>query len=154
MSRSNKRRLKTNSNELDITSLLDVLVILLVFLLKSYNPSDLKVELAKDLTLPTSKSKDLAPFASILQINSKNEVFIGAKSIGKIENKNDLNFIGEALAEELKKVSSEQVQKKIITLNILLDQELPYLILKNLMDTAGTVGYQKFKFLVRARYQQ
>ena len=158
MKKFGTRKLKKSDNDLDITSLLDVLVILLVFLLKSYNASDLKVNLAKDLTLPDSKSEDLAPFASVLQINSKKEVFLGSKSIGTLGEDNNLSFIREALYTELKKTKESdrkksESKKSVITLNILLDQELPYRILKNLMDTAATVGYQQFKFLVRARYQ-
>lgn len=50
---------KRRESELDITSLLDILVILLVFLLKSYNSSELKVNVVDNLNLPSSESREL-----------------------------------------------------------------------------------------------
>ena len=46
--RFNNRR-KAEPVDLDITSLLDILVIMLVFLLMNYNASDLQLDLVKDL---------------------------------------------------------------------------------------------------------
>ena len=65
-----KSRSKKEPLDLDITSLLDVLVILLVFLLKSYNASDLKLNLVKDLVVPNSDARTLGHHAVIVQVNS------------------------------------------------------------------------------------
>lgn len=52
--------------DIDITSLLDVLVILLVFLLKSYNASDLTLDLVDNVKLPSSNTRLLGNNAVIV----------------------------------------------------------------------------------------
>ncbi|MGH1469517.1 MAG: hypothetical protein ACRBBP_11715, partial [Bdellovibrionales bacterium] len=64
-----KRKKKRNYEveDIDITSLLDILVILLVFLLKSFNDSDLTLDLVNELALPYSMSRGAANNGVILQ---------------------------------------------------------------------------------------
>ena len=50
------RKRNREAVDVDITSLLDILTILLVFLLKSYNASDLKLDLTKNLEMADSAS--------------------------------------------------------------------------------------------------
>src|SRR3989339_683235 len=82
-------RLKKGSGdkalELDITSLLDILVILLVFLLKSYNASDLKLDLLGKIELPDSVSRTLGNDSVILQVNRDKKVWINNVYAGDIQ---------------------------------------------------------------------
>ena len=79
-----RKRAKAEPMEIDITSLLDILVILLVFLLKSYNASDLKLDLVKNLTVPDSKARKLGNHAVIIQVDKNSNVWVEKKIIGKI----------------------------------------------------------------------
>jgi biopolymer transport protein ExbD len=159
----NRRRVK-NELDLDITSLLDILVILLVFLLKSYSASDLRVDLVENLTLPPSVSEDFGETSVIVQVNRKQEIWVNDESIGRLVAKNQ---IIESLASKLKEIkevelqaieanrslaSSEEVdqkKEKLDRINLILDEEIPYQVMRQVMHTAATSGFPEFKFIVR-----
>lgn len=155
-----KLKLKKREKELmdiDITSLLDILVILLVFLLKSYNASDLKLDLAKGLSLPNSKSRLLGNHAAIVQVNKNKELFINNKKIGNLTSgrkiaslETELKKIKEKEDEEEPKKNAKKKNRRNI--NIVLDRELQYKDMKKIMHTAAMVGYTNFKFIVKGDY--
>jgi biopolymer transport protein ExbD len=161
-------RKKRVVSDLDITSLLDVLVILLVFLLKNYNPSDLKIDLISKLDLPESQSIELGHDSIIIQIDKNQEVFINNKSIGIVAgNEEFIPFLGDKLNEykdaELKKElalglrtpSSEidglPMNKRKV--NIVLDKTIPYSTMRKVMHTAALSGFPQFKFIVKGKFQ-
>ena len=84
-----QQRRDRNATEVDITSLLDVLVILLVFLLKSYNASDLTLDLAKDITLPNSNTEILGNHAVIVQVNKDSKMFVNNEEVGAVIGNSD-----------------------------------------------------------------
>jgi len=159
----NRRRLK-NELDLDITSLLDILVILLVFLLKSYSASDLRVDLVENLSLPPSVSEDFGEMAVIVQINRRQEIWVNDESIGRLVAKNQ---IIESLSEKLKEIKENELQvleasrnlasdeeisskkEKLGRINLILDEEIPYQVMRQVMHTAATSGFPEFKFIVR-----
>ncbi len=148
-----KSRSKKEPLDLDITSLLDVLVILLVFLLKSYNASDLKLNLVKDLVVPNSDARTLGHHAVIVQVNSHKKLFINNKEIGSITQSGE----NQVLLEALKKIKSEEKlrnpasepEKKV---NLVFDEGIPYKIMKSVMHTSALAGYTEFKFIVQGNY--
>jgi biopolymer transport protein ExbD len=170
----NKKRLKRESKEfeVDITSLLDILVILLVFLLKSYNASDLKLEVVKNLNLPQSKSQDLGHMAVIIQVDSERAVWINDKKIGSFRDTpgDKIDLLYSALEEEGKKQDKEiedlkgralaQIDESALKkrqanrkkVNIVLDQSLPYTVLRKVMHTAAMAGFPEFKFIVQGNF--
>lgn len=159
----NRRRIK-NELDLDITSLLDILVILLVFLLKSYSASDLRVDLVENLTLPPSVSEDFGEMAVIVQINRKQEIWVNDESIGRLVAKNQ---IIQNLSTKLKEIKEQELQsieadrnlasveeknekkEKLNRINLILDEEIPYQVMRQVMHTAATSGFPEFKFIVR-----
>ncbi len=162
------KRKKQNVIDLDITSLLDILTILLVFLLKNYNPSDLKVNLVGNLDLPTSVSSDFGHDSIIVQVDEKQEVFINNKSIGVING--NAEFV-PFLAEQLNAYKDAEIKKEIAMgvrspssevdglsmdkrkINIVLDKNIPYSTMRKVMHTAALSGFPQFKFIVRGKYQ-
>ena len=169
--RKQKRRERKEPLDIEITSLLDILVILLVFLLGVYNTTDLdNVNLIENLTLPISKSPESGNKAIILQVNRKKEVWLEGEKIGQIELRKEgrgkvIEFLleslskkreeaglkakaslGREIAEEKGKGEKDKDPKRI---NILLDEELPYQVLQKIMHTSATAGYTEFKFLVQ-----
>ena len=105
---SKRYRRNTDVEDIDITSLLDILVILLVFLLKSFNDSELSVELANELSLPYSLSRVAGHDGTILQVNARKQVFLNS------------SVIGDIASEKTKKdlVSEETSRKKLAELKI------------------------------------
>jgi biopolymer transport protein ExbD len=167
----NKRRKsvlnkKKKEVDVDITSLLDILVILLVFLLKSYNPSDLKLDVKNNLSMPKSTSKKLGNMSVTIQVAKDRKVYVNNKEIGRIsKSASNISF----LAKELKKqreidaksikdyakrsvASNDQVLKKKKEsqkqVNIVMDKSLSYAVMQKVMHTSATAGYPKFKFIV------
>jgi len=147
--------------DLDITSLLDILVILLVFLLKSYNASDLKLDLVKNMLLPQSISRTLGNNAVIIQVNKDRSIWVNYKQIGELDNNEKVEILFSTLTEikkqEKEKIDNVRVLASDITeqnkqINIVLDKSLPYKVLRQIMHTSALAGYPNFKFIVEGNY--
>ncbi|MBT7610843.1 MAG: hypothetical protein HN576_13865 [Bacteriovoracaceae bacterium] len=154
------RKFKKENKEvldLDITSLLDILVILLVFLLKSYNASDLKIDLVENMSLPNSRSTTLGNQSIIVQVNRNRKIFINNKLIGKYKDGVDtIPILFSKLVNS--KIPSNISDKNIIKtktkkINIVLDKSLPYKVLSRVMHTSALAGFPEFKFIVQGKYE-
>lgn len=142
--------------DVDITSLLDVLVILLVFLLKSYNASDLTLDLAKDITLPNSNTELLGNHAVIVQVNKDSKLFVNNKELGAVIGNTDkipdLYTRLTEIKEEDNKLAKQHDLKEPKNINLVFDATLPYATVRKVMHTAALAGYPQFKFIVQANY--
>lgn len=148
---NSKGRVKKEPMDIDITSLLDVLVILLVFLLKSYNASNLKLNLVKDLTVPNSDARKLGEHAIIVQVDKNKKIFVNKKQVGEIKNSGE----HQELLKELKFIRSQsknEIEKKAKMINLVFDQALPYKVVKGVMHTSAVAGYTEYKFIVQGNY--
>lgn len=157
--KKNKRE-KKEGMDLDITSLLDVLVILLVFLLKSYNASDLKLDLVKDLVVPNSAARLLGHTAVTIQISQDKTIYINNKKIGATATTGENALLLEKLKEfkELEKqkqrspADAKTSGKEPKNINLVFDENLPYEVMKSVMHTSAMAGYTEFKFIVQGNY--
>lgn len=158
---SNKKTL-----EIDITSLLDILVILLVFLLKAYNPDESVLHVVENLSLPFSDSKKIREVYITVQVDRKNQIWMDNEKIGVIEKKTNhgrIEILYESLVKEKGRFRKEQEEKfiregleldtkviddKLKKMNIVLDRDIPYVVLKNIMYTSTLTGIDQFKFIV------
>lgn len=143
---------KSKSNkefDIDITSLLDVLVILLVFLLKSYNASDLKLTMVDKLNVAPSRSQKLGNHHAVIHVNSESYIWVENKKIGQI-NDRTLASVGNELIEVSRKKKSK---KDTLVINLVIDEKLKYNVVKKIMNTAADSGFGKFNLIVRGDYQ-
>ena len=145
------RRQKAEPMELDITSLLDILVILLVFLLKSYNATNLKLDLVKSLVIPDSKARKLGNHAIIVQVDKNNEIWIDRKNIGKAVGVDKVEPLYDFL-KNTRDVASTEDSKKPKSINLVLHKTLPYATMQKIMHTSALAGYTDFKFIVQGNY--
>jgi biopolymer transport protein ExbD len=160
--RKRVRRKKIQVLDLDITSLLDILVILLVFLLKSYNSSGVVFNVPKGITLPRSNSQTINNAGVIVQV-STTAIYVDDKIILDIQSTkgrkvfNKKSNIIIPLFEELtqKKKTFKQVAKSSHNanefsgiVNLIVDKSIKYNFLKKLLNTCASAGYQKYKFVV------
>ncbi|MFT6630377.1 MAG: biopolymer transport protein ExbD [Bacteriovoracaceae bacterium] len=148
-----KSKKKSEPMEIDITSLLDVLVILLVFLLKSYNASDLKLNLVKDLVVPTSDARKLGHHAVVVQVDSNKKLYVNSKQIGVIRGSGE----NADLLQRLKEIKEEDKLRSpastaVRAINLVFDQGVPYKFMKGVMHTSAIAGYTEFKFIVQGNY--
>ena len=142
--RKYKTRKKQNMSDVDITSLLDILIILLVFLLKSYNPNSFKTDLANPLTPPSLNQYAKGKKVLSLQINEKKDVFINELMIGALGGPGVQEKIRSSLVGSMKE---EKGRREGI--NIIIDKKIFYKDVKVLMGIVKKVGIKKMRFIVR-----
>jgi biopolymer transport protein ExbD len=151
--------------KIQITSMVDMFVILLVFLLKSYSTSPVAITPSDKLTLPASTStKD--PVDALRVLVSRDGVFVEDKKIlelrnGQIDSKDvdatDLQFIRalyselDTQAQKSRSIASEgdavDFGGKVI---MQADRSLPYELLRKVMYTSMMAGYSDVKIAVIA----
>lgn len=164
--RNRGKRKKLKALDLDITSLLDILVIMLVFLLKSYNSSGITFNIPKDITLPDSKSQSLNTMGVNVQISPTtiwvdNKVVLDTKEYTPKsydrKGRRILPLYDELVAkrktiQEIEK-ASPQAKKFSGIANLLVDKSLKYSYLKKVLYTVAEAGYSKYKFVVLGENQ-
>jgi biopolymer transport protein ExbD len=157
--RNRGRRDKKGPIDLDITSLLDILVILLVFLLKSYNSSGILLNVPKGVELPSSQSQSPNTTGVIVQV-SPTTIWVDDKIIydgtGPAPYSRN-GFRHRPLYNELVKKKNEVIRIRKTakgakefsgTINFIIDKTLRYSEIRKILYTAATAGYQRYKFVV------
>ena len=152
MRKTFQRRTKSEPMEIDITSLLDILVILLVFLLKSYNASDLKLDLVKNLTVADSKARKLGSQNIIIQVDKLSNIWVDNKRIGRIPASMDEipSLLSILKSKDLSDKKLKNTKQKSI--NLVFDKSTPYNSLQKIMHTSTVAGFTQFKFIVQGNY--
>lgn len=148
--------------EIDITSLLDILSILLVFLLQNYNSSGVIINVPKDIELPKSASTTLNNFGVNIQV-SKTQIWIDEKEVVNTEIADQGQLFDQGgrriipLYNELVKIKetikqseklSPQATKFSGLANLVVDKSMKYNYLKRVMYTCAAAGFKEFKFVV------
>ncbi len=142
--------------DVDITSLLDILTILLVFLLMSYNASDLQLDLTKNLEMADSNAQELTKFAPVLQVNKDAVVFLNNKPIGRLPASGPMPELTAALKAQKAETEQMNIGKvhphKPELVNLIFDKEMDYGIVQRVMNDSAQAGYSQFKFIVKGNY--
>ena len=150
-----RRRKKTELVDLDITSLLDILVIMLVFLLMNYNASDLKLDLVENLEMATSESKRITHFAPVVQLNGEETIFLGKEEVGRMPagEKEALSALTNKLKERHGALSEkERKAEEGALINLVFDKKTDYAKIEKIMEASAKVGFTQFKFIVEGNY--
>jgi biopolymer transport protein ExbD len=151
--------------ELNIVAMMDMMTIILVFLLKSYQASAINVNMTADLTIPQSTTQ-LHPQENITVTLARNEVVVNDRKVLAIQGgvipaqakeggKAEAFYVG-ALYDALKKEVDKQ---KYIAkfnknapfqgrLNVVADRKIPYRTLMDVLYTAGQAELGEYKFMV------
>jgi biopolymer transport protein ExbD len=155
MKKTFRRRKSPEMVDLDITSLLDILVILLVFLLMNYNASDLKLDLVKNLEIADSESQRITHYAPVVQLNGQQIIFLDEKEIARLpagesealaQLEDALKKRHDALPEKEKKSDEGAL------INFVFDRETDYAHVDKIMSTSAKVGFTQFKFIVKGTH--
>lgn len=153
--KNSKRKRGGGVDELDINSLLDVLVILLVFLLNSYNPSDLFVDIPGRLTLPRSETEVLGNATLTMKVISLEEIWVDEVQVenpwgAKQGLKAALTEAHKTWNDRLTKIWGEKLMKeKGVPLNLVVDEDVPYSTIKQIMRLASESKFNQFKLIVQ-----
>jgi len=154
---------RSSAFKIQITSMVDMFIILLVFLLKSYSTSPVNITPSAHLNLSMSTT-NTDPVDVIKLVVSKQAIFVEDIKVadmanGKVEktqlDAGDQQFI-RPLFDELDKQA--QKLRGIASVNetvefdgkilMQIDRELPYEVLKKVMYTSMLAGYYDVKFAV------
>ena len=151
--------------ELNIVAMMDMMTIILVFLLKSYQASAINVNMGADLTIPQSTTQ-LHPQENITITVSLKEVAVNDRKVVPVEGglipgsvkeggRADAFYVG-AVFDALKKEVDKQ---KYIArfnkdapftgrINVVADRKIPYRTLMDVLYTAGQAELGEYKFMV------
>ncbi len=145
-SRFKRRRKPKVVMELNMTSLMDVMTILLIFLLKNFS-TEPEIMISKDIKLPYTTSDERVKLAVNISI-SPDWILVDGKPVIKMQEATDGNYtvIPDLRKELLKKA---EYQKRLATEgkefkgNVLLqsDRSIPFKLIKKIMYTCGSTEY-------------
>jgi biopolymer transport protein ExbD len=162
-----KKQRRNGAASLNITSLMDVMTIILVFLLKSYSTEDISVAASEFLTLPVS-SAQTAPKVAVNVVVSQRDILVDGQMILTIEPSADGSWqIPEAekrgalisklfdklneKAEVAKSIGDRSQNEELAFKGQVLlqvDKKLPFSVIRDVMYTAGQAQFGEFRFIV------
>lgn len=151
--------------ELNIVAMMDMMTIILVFLLKSYQASTLNVNMSADLSIPVS-STQLQPQENITVTVSMSELAVNDRAVVPLERgvippkyKDGRNaeafYVGpiyDALKKEVDKQKYIAQYNKNAPfsgrINVVADKKISYRTLMEVLYTAGQAELGEYKFMV------
>ena len=151
--------------ELNIVAMMDMMTILLVFLLKSYQASTLSVNMSESLTIPVS-STQLVPQENISITVSMNEVAVNDRKVVPLQlgvipaaykegGRAEAFYVGsifDALKKEVDKQKYIAQYNKNAPfsgrINVIADKKITYRTLMEVLYTAGQAELGEYKFMV------
>ena len=155
-----KKRPEEPEAELNITSLMDIMTIILVFLLKSYSTEEITVTPSEDLSLPNSSAR-LKPELAVNAVVTKSAITVDgvdvvAVSGGAVGPGQKRGTLISPLFDRLKdladreKANAERPGYSPFTGRLLLqiDRDIPFGLVREVMYTAGQAQFGEFKFVV------
>lgn len=159
--RNSRKRTKKRIMDIDITSLLDILVILLIFLIKSYNSSGVTLNVPKGIELPKSGSESINTPGVLIQV-SKDTIWVDSKTILDTDtlpkviydqgNRRIIPLYNELVKkkEEIQNLQKQTKEAKKFSgiANLVIDKSLKYSYVKKIMYTAAAAGFKEYKFVV------
>ncbi len=142
---------KEASEILQITSLIDVFSMLVIFLLLNFSTSGEAFFVSKDLTLPESKHGNQMKSLALITV-TKEVVFFDAANIGgvpvHIEERDPNMPTLRAKLDEIKRLKSQINPNKPFKgeVNISADQDIPILYVKRVMTALISSGWSGINF--------
>jgi biopolymer transport protein ExbD len=159
-----KRKVKKQEQaELIITSLIDVFVIVLVFLLRTVSAEGSLLTSADNLVLPMSARAKSPTEVSLTIVGDEKSISVDDKVLAKTPEvmKQD-SLIVQSLLEVLTKKREEEKKAEVLGIIkestgkvvVQFDKNTPYDIVTKVMATAGYSGYNNIKFAVTRRNEE
>jgi biopolymer transport protein ExbD len=148
-----KKAGRTVDVSLNLTPMIDMFVVLVIFLLMTFSTSGEILFIQKDIELPKASQTTTLDKAPVIQIGA-GQVVIEGKPVGRMDDiAEDENFEIADLSEMLNNLKKQYQQLhpnkefpgKIIVQG---DKEVPFRVLKKVMFTCTSVGYGTINFAV------
>lgn len=158
-----EREAEGEIRELNITAMMDMMTIILVFLIKSYSASSVTATASEDVRPPVSSTR-LTPKDTIAVTISPRFILVNDKKCVSLANmnfaKDDLDGslvlpLNEALGKQvdkLKQIAERNPNAPFMQeVSIIGDKRIPYELLSKVLYTAGKNELQNFRFIVLTR---
>ncbi|HDP99413.1 MAG TPA: biopolymer transporter ExbD [bacterium] len=154
-SRIKKHDTNPGKVRLNLTSMMDMFTIILVFLLKTYSTQGLLIHPSDKLTLPSS-SIEKSPEVGLDLIVSKKSIAVNHEEVEQVSDilNHDGLIIDELLnklqiyAREAKRMEEQYGTKFSGKVTIQADKEIPYKLLIKVMATCGQAEYPNMRLVV------
>ncbi|MGE0615227.1 MAG: ExbD/TolR family protein [Bacteriovoracia bacterium] len=159
------RRKRHIEGDLNINALMDVLTVLLFFLIQSYTVSTTAITPPKGMRLPASTSmtkieESVSVSLSATELRANNQLLLklhrGQLSpIDLGEDQRTITVLKSFLEKEYRK--KNQIYEGAGDLSFLpaasvlvqADKDLPFALVKHVLNTVATVGYKDYQFVVQ-----
>ena len=157
LGKSRRRPMRFVPPKLQITSMMDMFTIILIFLLFSFSDRPETLSIEKDLYLPVSNAK-VDYNDKVRLILSRNNLKLGDEIIahvkdGKVVGLNPQKLKESELYKRLSSIRKEETdtnmgtnEKKEDTVLFLCDKRLDFSTINSVIKTAGMAGYPNFQF--------
>lgn len=166
-----KRRIGVD-DELNITSMMDMMTIILVFLLKSIGSSEVEVRTSDQLKIPYSSNK-APPILTVSVVVQKDAILVDGTEVASVKSETNPNlpntrsyYVDKSdktglsinrLFDELN--DKKEVSKLLETktrgqikfdgkMVLQFDQNIPYSLIREVMFTAGKAEFFDFQFVL------
>ena len=149
--RSNKK--KAGSAALNITSLMDVLTIILIFLLVNYSDLEDVQDIPEFVNMPTVMTNPDAKMDEDIKLNiAAGRISLLGREVNYRSFENEKERVVSQITNLLGDVQKERVaQGKTARLSIRADQNVPYEVIDELLVGAGAVGITQIDLLAMAK---
>lgn len=131
-----------------LTSLIDVMTILLVFLIKSFSVEGNLVTQSDNLTLPVSRSEVKPDPVMSLEISKKSLIAEGRVLTNNSSIVNSDSMVIPELLNWFSKRNDNTHEKRDNKIMIQSDREIEFNVVKRVMYTCSRAGYSDFSILV------
>lgn len=158
-----EREAEGEIKELNITAMMDIMTIILVFLIKSYSTSSVTVTASEDIRPPVSTTRQtpkdtiaitVTPKAILVGDRRKVELVNMTVAKGDLDGKKILP-LDAALKKEVEKLKYIAERNPAAPFNhevsVIGDKRIPYELLSSVLYTAGQNELENFRFIVIAK---
>jgi biopolymer transport protein ExbD len=161
-SRFMSRRNRMKVVEIDMTSLLDILTILLAFLIHNFDATGVVINIPRGIVLPESKSISVNTTGVSIQVSAEkiwvdDKLVVDTASLPErlydqdgrrvVPLFDELTRVKEQI-KRTEKASPDAVRFSGIA-NLVVDKTLKYSYIRKIMFTCAEAGFKEFKFVVR-----
>lgn len=161
------RKKKVHTEELQLTAMIDMLLIILIFLIKSTEVSDVALDIPKEIALPSSRYDNAAKQKEMIYV-FKNKVTYNSKDLAIVQEiepgyfKIPVDYLGDggtvitALYDELFAKRDVLVRAGEAggaenfegIINIVADRNVSYSVLRQVMATAAKAQFNKYNLVI------
>lgn len=150
-----RARTKKKQMSLQVTSLLDMFTIILVFLMVSFQADDMDFVLNPELTLPMSSAK--SPFKTAVQVDiTPDAVQVDGRTVYELaeggtlqeadQHAQQLPAVSQAVKEAWERSTKEADSENVVVIQA--DQHLPYRTIHLVMRSAAVSGFFRYRLVI------